>query len=123
MQEQALHGQAFGPLLRRIMIDQFHRVLFGADGSWWEFDRDWRLQRLSSHIAGTRLHHVLRANTGAKVGKRSFLLRKKGWRKGWGKASGRRGGGRLGVAKGATKGADVRDVDTSFRPRTAAKHG
>lgn len=102
------------------MIDQFHRSLFGAEGNWWEFDGDARLQELSKHIAGTRLHHVLRANTGARVPKQSFLLWK-GARSAWG-SGGRRGGAWLGVTEGASRG-DLSDLDTSFRPKDAAKHG
>lgn len=64
--------QAFGPLLRRIMIDQFSRALFGPQGNWWEFAG--ATARYPGTVAGTTLADVINANTGAQVREAVFLL-------------------------------------------------
>jgi hypothetical protein len=66
-------GQSFGPLIQRVMIDQFHRSLFGAKGKWWEFDND--VGSFKDEILATTFADVIRANTKAEVPDNVFLLK------------------------------------------------
>lgn len=68
-------GIAFGPTLHNLMLDQFHRVLFGPQGNWWEFKLD--VGGYKGEIVGTKLADVIRANSGASVQGSVFIQRGK----------------------------------------------
>jgi hypothetical protein len=65
-------GQSFGPLLKAIMTDQFHRVFFGAEGSFWEFENN--VKGFETDITDVKLGDIIRRNTKASVPNKVFTI-------------------------------------------------
>lgn len=68
----AVGQQAFGETLKVIITDQFHRVLFGAGGSWWEDDFLVEVEGWETEIRNTTLASVISANTGVQIAGNGF---------------------------------------------------
>jgi hypothetical protein len=54
-------GNPLGPVNKAILVDQFHRILFGPQGRWWGSKRS-EVAGLEREIAFTTFSQVLHAN-------------------------------------------------------------
>jgi hypothetical protein len=59
--------RVFGPTMSLILTDQFHRVLFGSQGSWWEDDFLSAVSGWEAEIQATSLGKVISDNTGVSI--------------------------------------------------------
>jgi hypothetical protein len=76
LRENRVMGQrAFGPTMSLILTDQFHRVLFGSQGSWWEDDFLSAVSGWEAEIRATSLGKVISDNTGISILGNGFSAR------------------------------------------------
>jgi hypothetical protein len=54
-------GNPLGPVNKAILVDQFHRVLFGSQGKWWGNSRG-AIAGLEREIQFTTFGRILNAN-------------------------------------------------------------
>jgi len=60
-----------GRLLKKMLIDQFHRVLFGTGGQYYKARQ---LGPFLAEVQSTTLSKIINANSGADVGPRAFYV-------------------------------------------------
>ena len=61
MKENDNPTDTFGPVVRAILTEQFHRLFFGSDGLWWEDDLS-KVDGFKDEIDATTLGTVLDDN-------------------------------------------------------------
>lgn len=63
----------FGPVQRAILVEQFHRIFFGAAGDWWE-DRLEDIGGFEDEVHATTIGSVINDNTRSFVQPNAFKL-------------------------------------------------
>ena len=68
----------FGPTIRAVVTEQFHRIFYSEDGDWWE-DRMDDVAGFEDEIYDTTIASVINDNTDAFVQDDAFLFSKGGF--------------------------------------------
>eukprot|EP00892_Ulva_mutabilis_P011638 jgi/Ulvmu1/8847/UM049_0029.1 len=67
----------FGPTIRALLKEQFHRIFFGSGGDWWE-TRKADVAGFEDEVAGATIAKVINANTRSFVQDNAFVVRRPG---------------------------------------------